>query len=128
MKNKTSHGFTLIEVMIVIAILGIIVAIAVPGYGHYIKQVNRKAAIAKMQEISQILERQYNTVRKGAYPASYPAVTSAGYHITVTLTNQSYTITASQGIGAFDDDCGTLTLTSDGATTATGINGTKCFK
>lgn len=129
MKKQKSKGFTLVEVMIIVAIIGIIAAIAVPSYAQYIKKVNRKTAIAKMREIGQMLEHQYDTVNKGAYPTSYPATTSDGYKITATITEQSYIITASKGAtGIFDDTCGTLTLNNDGETTPTGPSGSKCFK
>lgn len=130
-QGKYNNGFTLIEVMIVVAIIAIIAAIAVPSYRHHVGQVNRKAAITKMLEVGQTLERQYNTIVKGAYPNNYPVTTLEGYNITVNTGGQSYTITAATKSGeVYDDKCGALTIDNSNVRTANG--GTtlvsKCFK
>ncbi len=55
------HGFTLIEVLIVVAIIGIIAAIAMPSYSHYVTKSRRAQAASCLQEHVQFMERFYTT-------------------------------------------------------------------
>ncbi|WP_219339049.1 type IV pilin protein [Tepidicella baoligensis] len=50
-------GFTLLEMMIVVAIIGIIASIAIPAYQEYVRQGRRAAAAAGILDIAQDLER-----------------------------------------------------------------------
>jgi type IV pilus assembly protein PilE len=61
MKIRQSLGFTLVEVMIVVAIIAILVAIAVPSYQAHIIKANRAAAAACLLEQVQFMERFYTT-------------------------------------------------------------------
>ncbi|PKF79250.1 pilus assembly protein PilA [Vibrio sp. vnigr-6D03] len=51
MKNKKQQGFTLIELMIVVAIIGVLSAIAVPAYQDYVKKSEAASAMATMKSI-----------------------------------------------------------------------------
>ncbi len=132
------RGFTLLELMIVVAILAIIAAIAFPSYRNHVLKVNRKAAIAYMNELGQQLERQYTNLN-GTYGTS-PAITNPkGYIVAVAIPTggQTFTITAApdtgstdNNVGQVDDRCGTLTINSDGGREAKkgGTVVTGCFR
>tara|TARA_B110001454_G_scaffold24576_1_gene24132 strand:+ start:11679 stop:12218 length:540 start_codon:yes stop_codon:yes gene_type:complete len=53
------RGFTLIELMIVIAIIGILVSVVMPGYRHYILESQREDTKAKLLQVVQLQERFY---------------------------------------------------------------------
>ena len=70
--EKKNSGFTLIEVLIVVAILGILMSIAVPAYSEYIRRAHRAAAqqflldVAQRQEQYLLDNRQYATALRTA--------------------------------------------------------------
>lgn len=72
---QNQKGFTLVELMVVVVILGILVAIAVPVYNNVTKQANQKAVEANLRTIDGAI-MQYKAVNDGASPASgTPAAT-----------------------------------------------------
>lgn len=56
-------GFTLIEIMIVVAIIGILAAIAVPQYRNYVLRANIQEATASLSDLRTRMEQQYNDSR-----------------------------------------------------------------
>jgi len=126
-RNK---GFTLLELMVVVAIIGIIAAVAYPSFiksGYKGRRADAKTALT---QISQVLERcyanygVYNSGNCGPNISGNPQNLTAGYTsakgyytISGTTTGTSYTVVAtavSGGAQANDTGCTILTLTSAG--------------
>lgn len=128
-KQKTRHqGFTLIELMIVVAVVGILSAIAYPSYTEYVRRGHRADARAGLLQAQLWLERA--ATASGVYPTSLPAnLTWSGdaskrYTIGFAAgnTNAAYTLTATPknpGPQA-GDKCGTYTLSNTGLRGANG--------
>ena len=68
--HKAQRGFTLIELMIVVAIVGILSAIAMPSYNEYIRRGHRADARAGLLQAHQWLERA--ATANGVYPTTLP--------------------------------------------------------
>ena len=65
--NKNAKGFTLIELMIVVAIIGILAAIAMPQYNKYVARTQVAEAFALLGQVKQALTLYYQ--ENGAFPA-----------------------------------------------------------
>lgn len=129
---KKQNGFTLIELMISVAIVGILAAVAYPSYSEYIVKSNRSAAesfilsVANKQEQYMLDARQY-AATLAALSMSTPSEVSANYTITVTADNAAapptYTITATPTGTQLSRDtkCGAVTISQAGTK---GENGT----
>ena len=133
---KPHSGFTLIELMVVVAIIGILASIAYPSYLAYVQRAKRADAQAIMSENAQFMERYFTTNGKYAdatLPTSQsPKSGTADYSITLpaaNLTTMTYTIQATP-TGTFTDPvCGTLTVDQTGARTESGTGSlADCWK
>lgn len=115
-------GFTLVELMIVVAVIGILAAVAYPSYVEYIRQARRADAQSALLELAQFMERRYTTT--GSYEAgddcSLPFDasprdgSSTFYNLSAECDASTFTLTATGTGSMAGDECGDLTLTNTG--------------
>lgn len=126
--QKYKRGFTLIELMITVAIVGILAAIAYPSYQQYVLRASRAEAKAILMESAQFMERYFTTNNTYVGATLWSAVapknanaSSKKYDISFTddPTASAYTLQAEPAGNQDNDTCGTLTLSSTGAQTPT---------
>lgn len=114
---KRPRGFTLIEIMIVVAIVAILAAVALPSYKSYVLKTRRADALSTLTQTQAILERCYAQTLSYAVACSdtptFP-FTSAQAFYNISLSNQTattYTLTATtMNAQIADTTCKTMTL------------------
>ena len=117
------RGFTLIELMITVALIAILAAIVLPSYQDSVRKARRTDARGALTTVAQLLER-YNTERNTYVGASlgnaatdlYRAASENGYYALAlsNLTANTFTITATPTSNQAIDPCGAYTLDQAG--------------
>lgn len=122
-RSRFARGFTLIELMIVVAVVAILATIAYPNYTDSVRKSRRGQAKADMVEMAQNLERWHtmNNSYVGGdakLPTQSPKKGTARYALQVTKATQSeFMIEANPQAGQDKDMCGKLTLDQAGRKT-----------
>ena len=123
---KNNNGFTLIEMMITVAIIGILVSIAVPSYQQYIIKTRRVDVQQIITSQAQALERYFTVNGKytnGGSTCGVVDVSNIYYTITSNCADANeFKITATPVTGKSQATDGNITLTNTGARTGTWIN------
>lgn len=154
--TRRSDGFTLIELMIVVAIIAILAAVAMPSYQEHVRRSKRAEATGTLMEAAQFMQRFYSandryTAEAGTsnaetaqlvgtdsmLPANLrqsPRSGTANYTISVLArdTPPTYTLKATRSGSMSDDRCGTFVLSSQGVKSVdgavTGTDAAACWK
>jgi len=130
--KKLHLGFTLIELMITVVIIGILASIAYPSYVEQVRKTRRANAQSDLVELASFMERHYTenfsygAVNNAALPFFDSPKSGAPkyYTLTVDASVATYTLTATAKNGQDSDRCGDLTLNH---TSGTGAAITGCW-
>jgi type IV pilus assembly protein PilE len=141
-ERRAQSGFTLIELMVVVAIIGIIASIAYPSYKESVAKSRRADGQRALMEADQFMRRYYSARDSfldadGAAPTLPTALTTSpregdsAYTIAIdgTPTQSTYTLKLTRAGAMASDRCGDLTIDQTGKkTVASGIKIEDCFK
>ncbi|MBT2766553.1 type IV pilin protein [Stenotrophomonas sp. ISL-67] len=130
-------GFTLIELMITVAVVAIISAIAYPSYTNQVRKSKRAAAKAELVEYAQRAERQHtlNNSYAGFSFVENNSTTIASprdgsremYQVTIVPAANTFTITAVPQGDQAKDPCGTLSVNQAGVKTPANTGALECW-
>lgn len=134
---KRQHkGFTLVEIMIVVVIIGILAAIAIPSYNEFVGKSRRTMAKSALQDLSQFMERYYT--QNGRYTqdaggtvlvvltANINAEAGQFYDFSFVAANtnaQAFQLQAVPKNSQSGDKCGTFLLSNTGVKSLSGNSG-----
>ncbi|MCB1759563.1 MAG: type IV pilin protein [Gammaproteobacteria bacterium] len=148
MANKFSgrwraRGFTLVELMVALAVFAILTAIAYPMYQEQVRKSRRAAVKGAMLQVSQFMERNYTETRRYDQDSGGGNITNIGYvfnsttsfidpdqrnaidnyyTLTLTTTANGYTVQAVPKGGQSEDKCATLGLDNVGNKTTSSVH------
>ncbi|MGV6815813.1 MAG: type IV pilin protein [Thiotrichales bacterium] len=134
-----SRGFTLVELMIVLAILSVLASIAYPSYTQYVQRTNRVEAVSLLLEAASRQERYYSTQSPNTYAPNMTALGYSGnwmptangkYKVRVAIGDATnYVLVAVPQGAQANDGCGRFKIRRDGKKFATGaLSVAECWK
>ncbi len=121
--QRRVRGFTLMELMIAVAVVGILASVAVPSYREHIAASRRTDAKAALLAVAQLMERTYT--ERGTYAGVtlgnrstdiYPATSPQGYY-TLSIASQDaegFSLLATRAGAQVGDKCGNYTYNQVG--------------
>lgn len=125
---RRDSGFTLVEIMIALIVVGVLAAIAIPNYTRYVQRTNQSAAQQAMVEIASRAEQYRLDAREypnglaangGQLNVGIPDDVDRYYDVTLATDNSAtpptYTVTATPRAGTSQADMSTLTIDDTGA-------------
>lgn len=130
---KTNQGFTVIELLVAVGMIGILSAIAIPSYQQSLQKSRRADAEGALLGLANAMERFYtikNTYKGAAAddsdtgtPAatlfSITASTAANYSVQISQADDNtFTLTATPQNAQYSDPCGTLSISNAGVKTS----------
>lgn len=127
-RSSKQRGFTLIELMITVAIVAILAAIAFPSYTRYVQRGYRSEGIAMLNDAVARMERYYaqnNTYATATTPAALGITNTSSPNSKYTLsipatpTATTYTVQVAPQGTQTTDTCGTMTIDQAGTKTPT---------
>ena len=121
-----AKGFTLIELMVAVAVVAILASVALPSYQEQMRKSRRAQAKADLVEYAQMAERHF-TVNNAYTGFTLPSAQSprengstARYNLTSNVTATTFTLTATATGAQASDRCGNLAITNTGLKSKTG--------
>lgn len=125
--GNREKGFTLLELMVAVGVVGILAAIAFPTYSNYVIRGKRAEGRILLMDTAARLERYYSDNNRYAavdntLPTGINSVSENGYYtlsISITGSHQAYILTATPATFS-DTECGNLTLDQTGKRNRTG--------
>jgi type IV pilus assembly protein PilE len=132
MVQKSQNGFTLIELMVVVAIIGILSSIAIPSYNEHVRKGRRADAQQHLMALAQSNQQRFLDTRtyEGTSSNLIPTPDGISTYYTLAININAgpppgFSITATPKGAQGNDRCGTLTITQNATRTASG--GANCW-